>query len=207
MGRKRVLTYGVGVNDASYLVVKHEHVNGKRVAIWRCPVFQAWRRMLERCYSERFQILWPTYVGCKVQEEWLLFSNFRGWMIDQEWHGKVLDKDLLVRGNKLYSQNTCVFIPEALNLFLTDHGRFRGDCPIGAYWDKSKGKFMALCRDPFTKKQEKLGGFSNPEEAHEAWRKRKHEIAIIYAGMQKDPRVATALMTRFLAPYKEIREV
>jgi hypothetical protein len=139
----------------------------------------------------------PTYVGCSVSPDWLRFSMFLAWMQRQDWQGKQLDKDILIPGNKIYSPDTCVFVPSALNMFLVDTGKTRGDWPLGVS-ETRRGRFRATCRNPFTGKTEWLGQFNDPEEAHQSWRARKHQHALRYADQQTDPRIAQALRTRFL---------
>ena len=118
-------------------------------------------------------------------------------MLTQDWNGKALDKDILHPGNKVYGPDTCVFVQTELNNFLTDHGSDRGEYPIGVNWNKRAGKLHARCCNPFTGKRESLGLFSCPGAAHEAWRRRKHELACAYADQQEDPRIAQALRERF----------
>ena len=154
--------------------------------------------MLERCFCRKFKERKPTYIGCYVCDDWLVFSNFRSWMEQQDWQGKHLDKDILVVGNKVYSPDTCVFIDAKVNTFPEDHGSARGDYPLGVCLVKTNGNFRAKCRNPFTKKTEHLGYFNCPEKAHLAWKKRKHELACMLADDQPDLRVANALRTRYL---------
>lgn len=187
------LIYGVGVNDLSRPV--WTKLNGKRVI---CPFYSKWMGMLKRCYDPKFHLERPTYEGCEITEEWLLFSNFERWMKTQDWEGKELDKDLLKAGNKIYSPDFCVFLPRELNSFTIDRGASRGEYPLGVASVKESGRFRAYCSNPFTKRQEYLGHYDTPEEAHLAWRKRKHELACIYADQQTDPRVAESLRTRYL---------
>ena len=189
----RNLIQGVGVNDADYVV--NPTIDGARVM---CLYYKAWVHMLERCYDEKYQERKPTYKGCTVYPEWLYFMNFRRWMEKQDWQGKALDKDLLVEGNKVYSANTCVFVDQMTNSFTTDCGRARGEYPIGVYFHKPLGKFQAQCSNPFTKKKEKLGYFTCPNEAHLVWKARKHELADQLADLQTDVRVAEALRTRYI---------
>lgn len=199
--KKKGLVYGVGINDADYKVYKSssEIVDGKRVrkVEWRCPVYVTWTSMLARCYSDKVQSKSPTYKGCTVCDEWLTFSNFRAWMIKQDYRGKELDKDLLFKGNKVYSPETCVFVSRMVNLFMGDHGAKRGKYLIGVSWNKAKGKFVAQCCNPFLNKQENLGYFDTEKEAHEAWLKRKLELAHLLAAEQTDERVAKALIERY----------
>lgn len=187
------VVHGVAINDADYSV--RRMVNGKD--FW-CPFYRAWRNILKRCYCKAFQDKYPLYIGCSVCEEWLTFSNFKRWMEQQDWQGKQLDKDFLLTGNKVYSPETCVFIDGLTNSFILDCAASRGKYPLGVDFHKSGGKLRSRCCNPFTKKSEHLGLFTCPNEAHEAWRKRKHELACQLADLQDDPRVAAALRTRYL---------
>lgn len=196
------LVFGVGVNDADYVTQKFEtigYVNGvrKQKLVWYCPYYRTWTHMLERCYSTRYQERNPTYAGCSVSKEWLRFSNFKRWMERQDFEGMQLDKDLLPEDNKVYSPETCVFVTRAVNLFTTDCGAARGGWLIGVCWNKRDGKFQSQCRNPFTKKREHLGYFTCEEEAHQAWIKRKLELARLLAAEQTDTRVAKALIERY----------
>lgn len=187
------LVQGVGINDADYTV---QHLlNGKVVF---CPFYRAWLNMLHRCYCPKFLSRNPTYLGCTVISEWLTFSSFRAWMVKQDWVGKHLDKDILISGNKIYSPETCVFIDSGINKFLVDRSLHRGEWPLGVYFEPRTNKFRACCKNPFTKKNVKLGRFTSPEQAHEAWKQRKHELACQLAEQQSDKRVAEALRTRYL---------
>ena len=200
--KTRKLVYGVGINDADYAVQRKEslgYVNGKQKQklIWICPFYRTWKGMLERCYSIKYQELRPTYIGCSVTDEWKTFSNFRSWMEKQDFVDKHLDKDLLFEGNKIYSPETCVFVSGVVNSFTTDCGAARGEWLIGVHWDKKSGKFRSRCCNPFTKKQEHLGLFTCEQESHEAWLKRKLELAYEISAIQEDPRVAESLINRY----------
>ena len=200
---KRRKVFGVGNNDADYMVYECETIGGKRKIIWRCPFYLTWANMLRRCYSEKALIRNPTYKGCTVFERWLIFSNFKAWMETQDWKGKQLDKDLLVKGNKVYSPDNCIFVHPKVNTFTTDHGNARGEYMIGVYWSKNAGKFMSQCGNPFTGKQEYLGCFTNELEAHLAWKRKKHEHACALADSEycTDPRLAEILRTRYLGDF------
>ena len=199
--KTKKLVYGVGINDADYVVEKREtiKVNGKQKQrlVWICPYYLVWRDMLKRCYSTKYQDRNPSYKGCSVSEEWLRFSNFRRWMERQDFEGMQLDKDLLSEVNKVYSAGTCVFVTSMVNSFTIDRGASRGEWSIGVYWNKRAGKFRASCSNPFTKKQEHLGLFTSELEAYQAWLKRKLELAHLLAAEQTDERVARALIERY----------
>lgn len=200
--KRNKLIHGVGINDAGYVVEIREtsgHINGKQKqkTLWSCPFYSIWAAMLQRCYSQKWHMRRPTYIGCTVVDEWKTFSKFKAWMEKQDWEGNQLDKDLIFHGNKEYCPTKCVFISRIVNLFLTESTASRGQLPIGVSWKKPNNKFQARCGNPFTKKQEFIGYYDNAKEAHQAWLKRKLELAHQLAALQTDPRVAKALIDRY----------
>lgn len=172
---QRKLKYGVGNNDADYLT--QPVVNGKQI---RCPAYKAWDRILMRAYSESYHKNQPTYRNVIVCDEWLTFSNFRKWFIKNHRDGYSLDKDLLVIGNRVYSPDTCIYVPTWLNCFILGSGARRGNFKIGVTWHKYDNKFIAQCHNPKDKglKSEHLGLFDDEDSAHSAWLTRKLEIAL-----------------------------
>ena len=198
--KRNKLVCGVGINDADYAVQHSVKIDGKWRIVWTCPIYHIWKHMLSRCYSEKFHQRKPTYKGCSVCEEWLYFSKFREWVIQQDWKDKHLDKDWLVQGNKVYSPETCIFVTPQINTFILECTKSQGDCMVGVSWHKVKQKFIARCQNPFTHKREHLGNFDDELEAHLAWKAKKHEFACQFADSQhcNDPRLAEVLRTRYL---------
>ena len=195
------LVCGVGVNDLGYRTQVWEELpknGGKRIqkSVFRCKYYTAWVDMLKRCHSKKYLESYPSYIGTSVCSEWLYAAEFKKWMEQQDWRGKCLDKDIIVPGSKLYSPDTCAFVLTATNSFVARDAS-RGDYPTGVSLFKSTGKYQAQCGNPFTGKNEHLGYFSAPEDAHEAWRKRKHELAQLVAATESDPRVVDALKKRY----------
>lgn len=185
--RKNIrLVFGIGFNDANYQVQVHKMVNGKDKIVWRCPYYQKWVSMLRRCYSKRYQEKYPTYRGCTVYDEWLTFSNFKKWMVEQDWEGRQLDKDFLVENNKVYSEATCVFLPSKVNSFILTCGKAKGEYPLGVHLKKrnKKNPYVSQCNDGV--KRGYLGHFPNPEESHQAWLVKKLEICKDYIIEFKD---------------------
>lgn len=91
--------------------------------------YRTWSHMLERCYSKKYQQRKPTYKGCTVCDEWLNFQNFAEWYNKNyyEINGETicLDKDILVIGNKLYSPNTCIFVPNSINVLFATRKKYK----------------------------------------------------------------------------------
>ena len=165
------LVYGHGVNNADYMI--RPSVSGVHV---ECPAYKSWSNMIRRAYSEKYQEKQPTYKGVVVCDEWLSFMTFREWWIENYKDGYHLDKDLLSCGGGVYGPEFCLYIPQWLNNFMTDRLSLRGQYPIGATLHKPSGKFLAQCNNPITGIPERLGYYSEPEQAHSAWLNRKIEI-------------------------------
>jgi len=182
------LVFGFGINDADYMV-QPRGPNGKQL---KCPFYHIWCKMLERAYSPKLHAKRPTYIGVTVCEEWRSFMAFRAWMMEQDWEGKHLDKDILVPGNKVYSPDTCVFVAQEINTLLTDSAAKRGDWPIGVCWHKRVGKIFAQIMENGKKRH--LGYFHSPHEAHLAWRKEKVRLVRKAAEECDDPRIAAGLL-------------
>ena len=156
------LVYGVGLNDKT----RPANVDGKSV-----KEYSLWGDMLKRCFSEKEQTRYPTYRGCSVSDNFLNYTYFYDWCQQQVGFGKVdengrswcLDKDLLFKGNKLYSEYTCVFVHQEINKFFNDRGVDRGEYPVGVNFYKKIGKFSAHCT--VNSKVKYLGLFNTPDEA------------------------------------------
>ena len=138
-----------------------------------------WGGLMERCFSETYHKTKPTYKGITVCDEWLNFQNFAAWCETQSFFnakddfGKAyqLDKDLLIRGNKVYSPETCCFIPSQINSLFSYVKSTKGAYPAGVSYMKNRGKFEAY----FSKrgKRVNLGHFRTPEEAFIAYKTAK----------------------------------
>lgn len=189
----------VGVNDVDGAVRRYDRIvedngNIKFKLAWCCPFYARWAEILRRCYSPKFLANNPTYVGCEVSDEWKYFSNFKKWMMDQDWEGMHLDKDILSAGNKVYSADTCAFITQSVNNFMCNAKAIRGDYPIGVFLS-SEGRYQA--KITYNNRAENLGIYDCPYEAHQVWLTRKLEIAREIAATQSDERVAKAIVERY----------
>lgn len=178
---KRKLVCGVGINDFPATLQSD-------CSVW--VAYKTWYNMLARCYSNSKIPRLAVYSGCTVSSDWLSFSNFETWFTKHhvpEWH---LDKDLLFPGNKVYSANTCIFIPKELNFLLTASGRSRGLYPLGVVYHKSR--FIARASQYGC--CENLGSYLTPQLAHRAWQLAKADYIEFYP--VTDPRIRAALDLR-----------
>lgn len=133
--------------------------------------FVLWKDMLSRCYNPHVLIRYPTYIGCSVCESWLTFSNFRQWYKEHYVEGYDLDKDILVKGNKTYSPDTCCFVPHKLNCTINRCQKSRGKLPIGVRFDAERQKFASSFRCGMTYKF--IGRYNTPFEAFCAYKSAK----------------------------------
>lgn len=200
---KKILVCGFGINDADYRT--QWYVDGKRK---RCPYYARWHMMLNRSYSPKFHALQPNYTDVSVSEEWRYFSKFKSWMETQDWEGLTLDKDILFPGNKIYGPDTCAFVPQGINLLLTDRLSLRGEYPLGVSYQQKSWDMVNELKRPFSAaicrgdgKTKGLGRYATPMEAHKAWQLGKSkaiQVAVSKYAQQPyfDTKVADALMSR-----------
>ena len=181
---------GVGILGTKYLSA----ANGRNT-----KEYNLWHSMLVRCYSDVYKKKHPTYEGCEVSDNFKSYEYFYEWCHNQigfdneGWH---LDKDLLVKGNKVYSESTCVFIPAETNTLLTKCTNSRGKHLIGVSWNKAKKAFKAQVNTN-KGKQEYLGLFNTEIEAFNAYKKAKEAFVKEQAEKYKsqiDERAYNALM-------------
>ena len=182
----RKLAFGVGVNDTDYAVAPK--INSKVVI---CPYFRAWHNMLKRCYCRSYQKKQPTYIGCVVCDEWLLFSNFKSWMEGQSWQGKELDKDILQPGNKVYSPDKCMFVTRAINSLLHIRVAGRDRHPQGVYWDKTARRYRAEMT--VYGKKRYIGVYATEDAGARAYRAAK-AAHIKTIALHQTPRLCAALL-------------
>ena len=178
-------TYGVGyLGEGKY----KSKENGK---ITKC--YKVWQSMLERCYDDKYKEKYPTYKGCTVCNKWHNFQNFAHWYENNYYqipdNFMCLDKDILVKGNKIYSPETCVFVPNEINLLFIKSNKSRGNYPIGVHYNKQNGKYISQCN--FGDGQKHLGSFDNPEDAFNAYKTAKEkvikEVIDSYEGIIPEP--------------------
>ena len=181
---RRKLAYGVGVNDW--------HTNISNGSSKHIPEYKMWLRMLERSLSEKWKVSHPTYKDTTVDPRWYSMtafiedvSNLVGYdkAITYGWH---LDKDLLVKGNKLYSKDTCCFLPIEINSLMVMHRSSRGAYPSGVHFRKRQPKrpYCAVIRRGGIVKT--LGNYSTPEEAFYVYKEAKEAYIKEVANKWKD---------------------
>ena len=155
--------------------------------------------MLRRCYDAKLQVRFPSYVGCSVHDDWHSYSAFKLWFDKSYVDGYHLDKDILFPGNMVYSEKTCLFVPQWLNSFVTESTASRGQYMIGVFLKKQTRKFASSCSNPLTKKAEHIGYFDSEQEAHNKWKERKlQHVENLRVDLDLiDPRLYPALKQKY----------
>lgn len=144
--------YNVGVYEKG---IHRSRIKGKHTA-----AYDTWVAMLQRCYDKKLHERNPSYSSCVVAEEWHNFQVFASWFNKHYIEGYQLDKDLLIPGNKIYSPDTCSFIPQEVNLaLLKPHNKRK--LPLGVY--ARYNKFVVHIKN--NKVSKYIGTFNTPEEA------------------------------------------
>lgn len=168
-----------GVKNPYYPSVLGVGMLGIKYPSWvkgRTKEYAAWRGILQRCFDCEYKNKKPTYKNVTCCKEWLYFENFYEWLHSQDnfdkWSNEEqwnVDKDILVKGNKLYSPETCCLVPSHINSLFTKCDNRRGNLPIGVA--KNGDKFIVElnknCRNTY------IGTYLTPEEAFLAYKKAK----------------------------------
>lgn len=178
-------TYSVGYIGVGPHKTKE---NGKKT-----KEYEIWNHMLQRCYDEKHYIKQPTYIGCTVCDEWLCFQNFAEWYKNNYYEipgqRMAIDKDILIKGNKVYSPDTCVIVPQCINSLFLKHEATRGEYPIGIY-KNSKNRLVVQCNIYENKKIKRkyLGSFGQDQlsEAFYLYKTTKEANIKIIADEYKD---------------------
>ena len=170
---------GVGISGTKYPITV-DSVKTKEYGLWK--------DMLRRCYSDAYKKRKPTYEGCEVSDKFKSYEYFYEWCNKQVGFGVEgfeLDKDLLIKGNKVYSENSCVFIPVEINSLLVKRENMRGKYLIGVCWHKKGKAFMAkVSRNKG--QPEHLGSFKTEIEAFNAYKEAKEAFVKEQANKWKD---------------------
>lgn len=177
--------YGVGYFGVGYYKAKNK--DGKN-----SKPYNVWLNMLGRCYnpkSDRYNAYGAK--GVTVCSEWHNYQNFAKWYTINNHNEWELDKDILFKGNTVYSPNTCCFVPKEVNNLLTGKDS-KKDLPSGvthAYGGKyrvntSKGHY---------------GTYATLDDAIEVYKTAK--LSVINKVLEKYPTLNKAIIDAIRKQY------
>lgn len=158
----------VGINDYDKILE-----GDARVA------YGVWSDILERCYDEEKRYKHESYIGCTIEESWKRFSVFYKWWTENYIDGFCIDKDILVKGNRVYGPDTCCFVPHEINAFFIRGNKKRKTLPPGVYLFRN-GKYVARISNG-SRVNKHLGYYDNVEDAYLAFKAAKKERAVFLA--------------------------
>ena len=173
-----VYGYGyLGVDKEGNVPKVSEFKDGKNVHTWE---YDRWQKMLQRCFDNKYKEKHPTYKDVVCCERWLCYANFLedlevlkqeyNWNVDEKLQ---LDKDILHKGNKIYSLENCVLVPDYINFLFIKNDTKRGEYPIGVSYHKRAKKYQARCN--VNGKLKSLGLYNSLEEAFNAYKVAKEQ--------------------------------
>lgn len=135
--------------------------------------YLAHKALFCRCYNPATHERQSRYKDCTVAPIWHNWQNFAEWYESHESFGLGyhLDKDLLVRGNTVYSPETCVMLPRELNNLISESKPSSKGYPRGV--GKKNGANQYHVRVGGGKDRKYVGGYYTIEEASAAYVKAK----------------------------------
>lgn len=164
--------YNVGIIGVKY----RAKINAKMT-----KEYMAWNNMLKRCYNKDFKNKCDTYENATCCDEWLLFENFYEWLHSQpnfdSWYNGdkwAVDKDILFKGNKTYSPETCCLVPPNVNSLFLKCDKTRGTEPIGV--NRKDNGFQARCQNPLLNNYEYIGFYGTETKAFYAYKRYKEDL-------------------------------
>ena len=194
----------LGIDKEGNVPNTYESKDGKNVQTWE---YHKWQSMLQRCFDNKLKDRYPTYKDVTCCDRWLCFANFLEDLeiLKQEYNWNEgeklnLDKDILHKGNKIYSLENCVLVPDYINSLFIKRDAKRGAYPIGVSYRKQRKKYEAQCN--INGKQTRLGLYSTPEQAFNAYKmakeqetKRVANECILKGYITKDSRLYNAMIS------------
>ena len=153
--------FGVGfIGDG----IHKAHTNGKAT-----KPYQTWIGMLGRCYCPKYQAKTPTYKGCSVAKEWHNYQVFAEWFELNYVEGCEIDKDIKVKGNKIYGPEFCQFVTPEANSIEAHAKNYVFISPTGVV--TKIYNMTEFCRDKELKNKSMSAVHNGKRNHHKGWRR------------------------------------
>lgn len=162
---------GVGITGNKYKIMIDRKQSKEYIA---------WLNIIKRCFDNAYKLRFPTYTEATCCKEWLLFENFYEWLHIQENFIKWLngdrwavDKDILIKNNKLYSPDTCCLVPNNINQIFVNEIQSRGKYPLGVYYSEKENGYIAQSR--IHQRVKRIGKFNSVDDAFKKYKEVKEK--------------------------------
>ena len=151
---------------------------------FRKTMHNCWDDMIRRCYDENKRHVHPAYQNCYVSDIWHNYQDFALWYEQNYYKVGVermhLDKDILYKNNKFYSPETCLIVPQRINmLFVRQNRQTDKDLPTGIS-RSGLNKYLSSYNG------NSLGTYKTIEEALKYYNIAKHKHIVKVADEYKD---------------------
>lgn len=163
----------VGIVGNKYVT----HVKGSNKSL---KEYGIWCSMLKRCFDKKYKEKFPTYINVTCNPVWYYYENLYEWIHEQSNYEVIkntnynIDKDILYKGNKLYSPEKCVIVPQRVNNLFTKCDANRGKYPIGVCLDNYRGYYASYCNDGDG--QVHIGNYKDMNKAYERYKEYKEAV-------------------------------
>lgn len=180
---------GFGINDIPELTF-YKTKDGKTELT---QAYKTWAGMIDRCYRPGHEVKFKAYADCSVCEKWKYFSNFNQ-NIFIYIEGFDIDKDILIKGNKVYSPEACCFVPRVINLIFAKNKTRKSNLTRGVKYRKYGNRYSAEIS--INGKTKLIGYFKDINSAAKAYNQTRKEYISEIVDKYKDalkPKVFQAL--------------
>lgn len=153
--------------------------------------YKTWLNMLRRCYDLEYKKEHvKSYDGCIVSEKWHSYENFKKWF-DKNYYEiedemMQLDKDILVKGNNVYGENTCIYVPNKINYLFTYEKLGNNGLPYGVSKTLKNEVNAYRVRLHIDNKETYVGNRNTLEGAFQLYKKAKEDNIKRVADTYKD---------------------
>jgi len=151
---QRKLVCGIGVNDAKFNTI-YRAAGGKV----EYHGYKAWRDLLLKTTGKGREI----YADCTISPDWRFFSNFDAFYRANHRPGWHLDKDIKVKGNRCYGEETCLYVPQSINNALNRLSNISKGKTVGVFTftDKYRSRKPYFSKIYINGKHTHLGAFAS----------------------------------------------
>lgn len=153
---------------------------GKHIPKNNAVAYKTWKGVFNRCYNKNNKNNVNYLNVITICENWHNYQNFAEWFENNYIVGFELDKDILIDGNKIYSPNTCCFVPQEINNIFKKNQKKKYNLPIGVFYREKSKKYISMLNN------KTLGYYENIEDAFNCYKKEKENYYKKIADKWKD---------------------